>query len=52
MYFEFFDYWKKEKGILVFLDFINSVEFECLMFWYYMYGRDMDYLSVSLVRLG
>lgn len=52
MYLESSDHQKKEKGILVSSDFTNSVEPECLTFWYHMYGRDTDSLSVILVRLG
>lgn len=52
MYLESSDHQKKEKGILVSSDFTNSVEPECLTFWYHMYGRDTDYLSVILVRSG
>lgn len=52
MYLESSDHQKKEKGILVSLDFTNSVEPECLTFWYHMYGRDTDSLSVILVRSG
>lgn len=52
MYLESSDHQKKEKGILVSSDFTNSVEPECLTFWYHMYGRDTDTLSVVLVRLG
>lgn len=52
MYLESSDHRKKEKGILVSSDFTNSVEPECLTFWYHMYGRDTDSLSVILVRLG
>lgn len=52
MYLESSDHQKKDKGILVSSDFTNSVEPECLTFWYHMYGRDTDSLSVVLVRLG
>lgn len=52
MYLESSDHRKKEKGILVSSDFTNNVEPECLTFWYHMYGRDTDSLSVVLVRLG
>lgn len=52
MYLESSDHRKKEKGILVSSDFTNSVEPECLTFWYHMYGRDTDYLRVILVRSG
>lgn len=52
MYLESSDHQKKDKGILVSSDFTNSVEPECLTFWYHMYGRDTDSLTVTLVRLG
>ncbi|XP_011451638.3 uncharacterized protein [Magallana gigas] len=48
MYLESSDHQKKEKGVLVSSDFTNSVEPECLTFWYHMYGRDTDSLTVIL----